>query len=85
MVFDATDTFRFSEGMIVNRAKEAIAPDPTDSGWVLVGIHPSGNSIGPGTGSFARRTGRAEMSGHHDGRELPGHVTFDDFWLIELS
>jgi len=25
------------------------------------------------------------MSGHHDGRELPGHVTFDDFWLIALD
>lgn len=81
-VNDAVTTFHFAEGTVVNRAKQSIALDPERVLFAHVGIHPDGKSIDSGTGAFAGRTGKAHMSGHHDGREL---VTFDDFWLIELD
>ncbi len=84
-VFDSTDTFNFPQGQIVNRAPESVAPSPADPGQFLVGIHPPGKSIVSGTGIFAGRTGRAQMAGLHDTREMPGFATFDDVWLIELD
>jgi hypothetical protein len=84
-VVDVVNTFRFPEGTIVNRALESIAADPQHPGFALSGNHPDSRSITSGTGAFAGRTGRAHMSGHHDGREFPAYVTFDDFWLIELD
>lgn len=45
----------------------------------------AGNSIIKATGAFAGRTGKAHMSGRHGGQDLPGFVSFDDFWLIELD
>ena len=84
-VFDSTDTFSFPEGQIVNRSPESVAPSPADPGHFLVGIHPPGKSIVSGTGIFAGRTGRAQMAGLHDTREMPGFATFDDVWLIELD
>jgi hypothetical protein len=83
-VVDNTTTFRFPEGQIVSRAPESSALDPATPGFGLIGIHPAGDSIISATGAFKGRMGRAHMSGHHDGRELPGYATFDDFWLIEL-
>jgi len=84
-VVDVVDTFQFADGALVSRAKETIAADPGHPGFALIGIHPDGKSIVEATGTMAGRTGRAQMSGHHDGRELPGYATFDDFWLIELN
>jgi hypothetical protein len=84
VVFEATDTFSFPNGTIVNRDLESAAPDPAHPGFFLIGIHPDGKSIVSATGAFAGRTGRAHMSARHDGREAPT-VTFDDFWLIELD
>ncbi len=84
-VFDSTDTFNFPQGQIVTRGPESVAPSPADPGQVLVGIHPPGKSIVSGTGIFAGRTGRAQMAGLHDTREMPAFATFDDVWLIELD
>lgn len=84
-VVDAVTTFRFNDGTIVNRATVSIALDPERPGFAHIGSHPSGKSIVSGTGAFTGRSGKAHMSGHHDGREAPTHVTFDDFWLIELD
>jgi hypothetical protein len=81
---DNTTTLRFPEGQIVSHAVESGALDPDKPGFGLIGIHPAGDSIVSATGAFKGRMGRAHMSGHHDGRELPSYVTFDDFWLIEL-
>jgi hypothetical protein len=84
-VVDAVTTFQFTDGTIVNRATVSIALDPERPGFAHIGSHPSGRSIVSGTGAFTGRSGKAHMSGHHDGREAPAHVTFDDFWLIELD
>jgi hypothetical protein len=85
-VFTAVDTFTLPGGTIVNRATVSVAPDAANPGFFYhAGIHPEGKSIVSGTGIFAGRTGRAHMSARHDIREYPGHVTFDDFWLIELD
>ena len=82
---DTVNTFRFADGTIVNRADESGAPDPQHPEHLLTGNHPSDESIISTTGVYAGRTGRAHMSGRHDASELPGFVTFDDFWLIELD
>jgi len=84
-VVDVVDRFQFAGGALVSRAKESIALDPGHPGFALIGIHPEGKTIVEATGALAGRTGRAQMSGHHDGRDLPGYATFDDFWLIELD
>ena len=84
-VLEATNTFRFPDGTIVSHGRNSSAGDVQHPGFALIGNHPSGNNLSSGTGSFAGRTGRAHMSGRHDGRELPAFATFDDFWLIELD
>jgi hypothetical protein len=84
-VLQVTNTFKLPGGTIVNRALESVALDPQHAGFALISIRPAGKSIVAGTGVYADRTGRAKMSGWHDGRELPEYVTFDDFWLIELD
>jgi hypothetical protein len=84
-VLQVTNTFNLPDGTIVNQALESVALDPQHAGFGLISIRPDGKSIVAGTGAYAGRTGRAKMSGWHDGRELPEYVTFDDFWLIELD
>ena len=84
-VLEATNTFRFADGTIVGHGRNSSAGDLQHPGFALIGNHPPGNNLSSGTGAFAGRTGRAHMSGRHDGRELPAFATFDDFWLIELD
>jgi hypothetical protein len=84
-LLQVTNTFNLPGGTIVNRALESVALDPQHAGFALIGIRPAGKSIVAGTGVYAGRTGRAKLSGWHDGRDLPEYVTFDDFWLIELD
>lgn len=86
VVFDSTDTFTLAEGTIVAEGTESIAPYANAApGLFHVGIHPEGNSIVSTTGIYAGRSGRAQLMARHDGREYPGHVTFDDVWLIRLD
>ena len=85
VVFQSTDTFTLSEGTITTRGTESVAPIAAKPGFFHVGIYPDGNSIISATGVFEGRTGRAILQARHDGREYPGHVTFEDFWLIELD
>lgn len=86
MVFTSTDTFALQGGTIVARGTESVAPyAAAEPGIFHVGIHPQGNSIISATGVFEGRTGRAQLLARHDGREYPGHVTFDDFWLIKYD
>lgn len=78
------NTLELADGTIVIRAAESIVPDPLHPGYFLVGVHPDSATVVSATGVYAGRTGTARMTGRHDGRELPGHAGFDDFWLIEL-
>ena len=86
IVFKSKDTFNLPGGTIVSEGTESVAPYAgAEPGIFHVGIHPQGNSITSATGVFAGRTGRAQLLARHDGREYPGHITFDDFWLIRLD
>lgn len=84
-VYEVVNTFRFAQGTLVTRAVAAVAPDGSAPGFFHVGIHPEGDSIIEATGIFSGRTGKAHMSGRHGAQEFPAHVTFDDFWLIQLD
>lgn len=85
IVYEVTNTFRLPQGSLVARTHATAAPDAGHPGYFLIGVHPDANNIVEATGAFAGRSGRAHQSGRHDGRDLPGFVTFDDFWLIELD
>jgi hypothetical protein len=84
-VYEVTSTFRLAGGTLVSRAMASVAADPTAPGFFHIGIHPADDSIIDATGIFADRSGTAQMSGRHGGQEFPAFVSFDDFWLIELS
>jgi hypothetical protein len=85
VMFQSTDTFTLPGGTITSRSTESVAPVAAMPGFFHVGIYPESNSIISATGAFEGRTGRAILQARHDGREYPGHVTFEDFWVIELD
>jgi hypothetical protein len=85
-IMDHVMTFRLPDGELVARSMESVTPDPQYPGFALIGIHQDNNVVpDKGTGAYAGRTGKVTMSGWHDGNKLPGQVTFNDFYLIELD
>lgn len=83
-VLQIINTFHWPDGTIVIRGTESVVPDPLHPGFFLVGVDPDSTAVVAATGLYAGYSGTARMAGRHDGRELPSHATFDDFWLIEL-
>jgi hypothetical protein len=85
-IMDQVMTFHLPDGDLVAHSKESVIPDPQHPGFALVGVHQDNNVVPErGTGAYARRTGKATMSGWHDGNKLPEQATFNDFYLIELD
>jgi len=85
---DHVMTFRLPDGQLVAHSTVSIAPSVLHAGFFHVGVHPSENNIvsEKGTGAYAGRTGKVQMSGWHDCRNsCPEQATFNDFYLIELD
>jgi hypothetical protein len=85
---DLVTTFHFPDGDLVAHSTESIMPSVLHPGFFHVGVHPKDNNIvpGKGTGKYAGRTGKVQMSGWHDcNTQCPEQATFDDFYLIELD
>ncbi|HEV3365371.1 MAG TPA: hypothetical protein VG795_14780, partial [Acidimicrobiia bacterium] len=80
-------TFKLPNGVLVNRAIEAFAPDSSRQNQFLTGIHPEGPTIqaAKGTGAYAGRTGRLRMSGWHETSKFPASLGANDFYAIELD
>ena len=85
-IMDHVVTFHLPDGDLVVHSQESVIPDPGHPGFALAGIHQDNNVVPErGTGAYAGRTGKATMSGWHDGSKLPEQATFNDFYLIELD
>ena len=85
-VMDHVMTFHLPDGDLVVHSTESVAPDPQHAGIFLIGIHQARNVVPEkGTGAYAGRTGKATMSGWHDGNRFPEETTFNDFYLIQLD
>ena len=84
---EITSTFRLPDGVLVNRATEAFAPDSSRQNQFLTGIHPEGDSLLPdkSTGAYEGRTGRLRMSGWHETSNFPATLGTNDFYAIELN
>lgn len=86
---DRVITFHLPDGQIVDHALQSMVPDPARNGYVLVGVHPTEDTIVPeqGTGAYAGRTGRARQAGWHGDAtsHFPDQITLDDFYAIELE
>jgi hypothetical protein len=86
LVQDVTTTFRLPDGEIVNQMTVTLSPDPQEVGALLTGARPAGDTITSGTGAYAGRTGKADLSGRIDIKNFPASVNdVDDWWLIQLD
>ena len=80
--------FRLPDGQLVAHSKESIAPSVLHPGFFHVGVHPGENNIVPekGTGAYAGRTGKVQMSGWHECKDTcPEPATFNDFYLVQMD
>jgi|SRR5581483_3858132 len=83
-VVDARTTFHLPDGDIVNHADVSVAPDPQNTGWVIVSARGEKSIVG-GSGRYRDRTGSVRVHGTNDLRRFPEQMTQDDFWLIQLD
>ena len=83
-VVDARTTFHLPDGDIVNHADVSVAPDPQNTGWVIVSARGEKSIVG-GSGRYPGRTGSVRVHGTNDLRRFPDQMTQDDFWLIQLD
>lgn len=86
LVQDVTTTFRLPDGEIVNHTTVSLSPDPQHAGALLTGARPEGNTIVSGTGAYAGRTGKIDLSGRIEITNFPASIdNVDDWWLIQLD
>lgn len=85
-VIDATTTMNLPEGQVVSRALISVQPDPQRPGYILAGGRPEGDSIISTSGIYAGRTGKADLSGLNDLRNLPGgSIEIDDWVVVQFN
>ena len=68
----------------LNHADVSVAPDPQNTGWVIVSARGEKSIVG-GSGRYRGRTGSVRVHGTNDLRRFPDQMTQDDFWLIQLD
>ena len=85
-VIEATTTMNLPEGQVVSRALISVQPDPQRPGYILAGGRPDGDSIISTSGIYAGRTGKADLSGLNDLRNLPaGSIEIDDWVVVQFN